>query len=154
MITETGTPARPTTITASFFGYLLSTLASVIAGVVLLGSKQQLVDALRKANDNNTGDKLTDDQIQKAASLGLTTAVIVIAVFALVYLLLAFRLRAGRNWARIVLTVFVVFQVISLVTLQGTSVVSYISTGISVIATVLAYLPDSNAYIREAKRAQ
>ncbi|MFD2420848.1 hypothetical protein [Amycolatopsis pigmentata] len=154
MITETGTPSRPTTITASFFGYLLSTLASVIAGVILLGSRQQLVDALRKANDTNTGNRLTEDQIQHAASLGQTTAIVVVVLFALVYLLLAFRLRAGRNWARIVLTVFVAFQVISLVTLQGTSAVSYISTGISVIATVLAYLPDSNAYLRGVKRAQ
>jgi hypothetical protein len=154
MITETGTPSRPTTITASFFGYLLSTLASVITGVIIMTSRQQLLDALRTANDSNT-KRLTEDQLQHAASLGQITAMVVVVVFALVYLLLAFRLRAGRNWARIVLTVFVAFQVISsLATLQGTSVVSYIGTGISVIATVLAYLPDSNSYIRQVKQAR
>lgn len=153
MMTETGTLSRPTTITAAFFGYLLSTVVAVISGVLLLTSRQELLDTMRNANAQQP-NRLSEDQLQHAVSVGQTTAVIVIVLFALVYLLLAFRLRAGRNWARIVLTVFVAFQVISLVALAGTTIVSYIGTGLAVIATILAYLPDSNEYIRQVKRAQ
>jgi hypothetical protein len=152
MITETGHVARPTTITASFFGYLLSTVASLIAGILVMTSRQDLLDALRATNAQQ-GKQLSEEQLEQAVHLGQVVAVVVIVLFALVYLLLAFRLRAGKNWARIVLTVFVALQVISLVTLQGNTIVSYISTAVAVIATILAYLPDSNSYIRQVKPA-
>lgn len=153
MITETTSPSRPTTITAAFFGYLLSTVTALIAGVILLTSTGPLLDSLRASNAQS-GNKMTDEQLQQAAHLGQTTGVVVIVLFALVYLLFAFRLRAGRNWARVVLTVFVALQVISLVVTQGSTIVTYLSTGLSVIATVLAYLPASSTYIRQVKQAR
>jgi hypothetical protein len=59
--------------------------------------------------------------------------------------------RAGRGWARIVLTILVVLNVLSLFNNEGTMGVEYVGTALSVIATVLSYLPASNAYIKASK---
>jgi hypothetical protein len=91
---------------------------------------------------------MTDDEVQKAATLGQAIAVGVAAVIALFYLWLAFRLKAGRNWARVVLTIVTLLQVASLFVTRGDSVVGYAGCAVAVLATVLSYLPPSESYIR------
>ena len=148
MATETHTPAPPTTIITAFFGFLASTVVSLAAVVLLAGSRQQLVDTLRESNPNN----LTEEQIQGSATLGLGFAIGVALVIAVVHLWLAFKLKAGRNWARVVLTVITLLQLASMLTTQGNTVVGYASCAVALVAVVLSYLPASNAYIADVKR--
>jgi hypothetical protein len=149
MVTDTHTLTPPTTIIAAFFGFLTSTVVSLVAVVILAGSRQQLVDSLREANTAN----LTEEQIQSSATLGLGFAIGVTLVIALVHLWLAFKLKAGRNWARIVLTVITLLQLASILATQGNTAVGYASCAIAVVAVVLSYLPASNAYIADVKRS-
>ena len=142
----------PATITAAFFGYLLSTVAAIVGVFVVLNSKQALLSALRTEQPQQ-GRAMTEVQLEHTVSVAILVAVIVLVVIALIYLLLAFRLRAGRNWARVLLTISSVFQVASLIAVHG-SAVNYVSTGVAVVAAVLCYLPASNAYIRSVKRAR
>ena len=149
MITETGKPNPPTTITLAFFGYLLSTVAALVGAVFVIGARQQFLSALRTA-DAHSSVRLTEAQLAQAVTVFQAIGIVVLVVIAAIYLLLAFRLRAGRNWARVVLTIIVALQLISLAAVHGTFV-SYISAGAALIATVLAYLPASNAYLRPAR---
>jgi uncharacterized membrane protein len=151
MIDNTRDLTPPATITAAFFGYLLSTVAAVVGVFVVLSSKQTLLSDLRTAQTQQ-GHPLTETQLEHAANVAVSIGVVVLVVIALIYLLLAFRLRAGRNWARVLLTISSVFQLASLIAVHG-SAVNYVSTGVAVIAAVLCYLPASNAYIRSVKRA-
>jgi hypothetical protein len=142
-------PAAPTTITTAFYCYLVSTVISVVSGLLLLGDKEEIANRLRQANTSG----LTADQIDKAAQVGQIVAVVIALLFALVYLWLAFKLRAGRNWARITLTVLTVLQVLSLTAGQGT-IIGYLSVLIAVIGLVFAYLGTSNQYFKAVKQSR
>ena len=130
---------------AAFFGYLVSTISALVGAGLLLGYRDELAGALRTANT-----RLTEDQIQHSATIGQAFGIAVLVVLALLYLFLSFKLKAGRNWARIVLTIVTLLQVASLVATSGTPV-NYVSTAISVLALVLSYLPPSNAYVAQVK---
>lgn len=151
-MTEYSSPTtnrEPATITGAFWLYLLSTVVAIVAAIVLVANKQSIVDAMRRSN---TAGKLTDQQIQQAANLGLWVAVAVAVVIALIYLWLAFKLKAGRNWARVVLAILTVLQVISLAAGRGGTVIGYLSAAAAVLGLVLAFLPASNAYVAARRR--
>jgi cell division protein FtsW (lipid II flippase) len=143
MVSSASRLTPPGTIVAAFFGFLVSTVGALAAAGFVLSSRQEIVDAVRHANA-----RMTDDEVQKAATLGQAIAVGVAAVIALFYLWLAFRLKAGRNWARVVLTIVTLLQVASLFVTRGDSVVGYAGCAVAVLATVLSYLPPSESYIR------
>lgn len=147
MVTTTKT-SPPATIIAAFFGFLFSTVTAFAGVVLLFGMKQELVDAVRSANP-----QMTDEQVQQSATVAQAFTAGVMVLFGLVYLWLSFKLKAGRNWARVVLTVMTLLQLASVVADQGTTAFGYVSCAIAVAALVLSYLPASNTYIAEVKRS-
>jgi hypothetical protein len=54
-------------------------------------------------------------------------------------------MRAGRNWARIVLTVFAGLQIFGILTLYGLGALHLLAVA---AAVVLSFLPESNTYFR------
>ncbi|WP_432845334.1 hypothetical protein ACQPXB_30665 [Amycolatopsis sp. CA-161197] len=113
--------------------------------MLIFGNKGALVDALRSSNRQN-GGQLTDAQIDQAVNVGMVVAVVI----ALLCLLFAFKLRAGRNRARIVLTVITALQLISLLVGQCT-VLGYISVLAAVVGVALSFTNPSNKFINGAK---
>lgn len=89
--------------------------------------------------------------------------VVIFLVFAALYLFFAFKMNAGRNWARIVLTVVGALAVLSgfsatsTVTVNGQSysasnqVFGWIGALLAVVAIVLMFLPQSNAFFTASK---
>jgi len=75
-------------------------------------------------------------------------------IFAGLYVLFAFKLRAGRNWARIVLTVIAALDLLTLVSGSAGTVVGYIGALAAVIGCVMSYMANSNGYIRAVKAAR
>ncbi|HEX3789852.1 MAG TPA: hypothetical protein VHW44_18440 [Pseudonocardiaceae bacterium] len=147
------TPVRarpPAAVLASFWIFVLAAVAAAVGGVLVFADKQKLVTLLRDSNNKAT-TKLTDTQIQQAASVGAVVAIVTAIVVALLLLLLAFRLKSGRNWARVLITILAVLDVIAIFAERGTSTVGYIGGVAAVVGVVLAYLPKSNTYIREAR---
>ncbi len=150
---RTDHPTPPGTLVAAFFGYLVSTISALVGAGLLLGYRDELAQALRTASAGSSSAHLTEDQIQRSAAFGQAVGIGVLVVLAVLYLFLSFRLKAGRNWARIVLTIVTLLQVASLVATSGTAV-NYVSTAVSVLALVLSYLPASNTYIARVKHAR
>ncbi|UOZ07120.1 hypothetical protein [Amycolatopsis sp. WQ 127309] len=142
-------PARPSTIEASFWAFIASTVVSLIGGILVFGNRDALTTATRDASRQN-GTGLTEAQIDQAVTIGLVVAVVIAVVIALLYLLFAFKLRAGRNWARIVLTVITVLQVLSVLVGQSTWV-TYVSVLAAVVGVVFSFLAPSSAYINARK---
>ena len=138
----------PSTITLSFLGFLAATVTTIAGAVFLATSGPALRDELR-ARDT----ALSDAEIDTAVTVTQGAGIAVAAVIVLGYLWLAFKLKAGRNWARVVLTLLTLVQVAFLVVGGSADVLSYASCAIAVIAVVASYLPASNAYIAEVRRA-
>jgi hypothetical protein len=147
MTTETVRANPPSTIIAAFFGFLASTVSAIAGALLVLSARDEIAAALRRNNPS-----LSQDQLDRLTLVAQAVPVAIAVVIALVYLWLSFKLKAGRNWARVTLTVFTLLQAASLLTTQP-SWAGYVSCGIAVVATVLSYLGPSNRYIAGVRRA-
>lgn len=87
---------------------------------------------------------------------GVKLASIVVAViFVGLYLLFAMKMRAGRNWARIVLTVLSALSIVSAASRATSSqLFGWIGAALAVVAIVLMFLPASSAYFAASKAAR
>ncbi|MFC0111832.1 hypothetical protein [Kibdelosporangium aridum] len=149
MVTSSKKITPPVTVVAAFFGFLVSTVSALVSAGLLLGAREELANALRTSDT-----QMTEEQLDQAVTVAQAFAVGVAVLVALFYLWLAFKLKAGRNWARVVLTVVTLLQVASLFTTQGNSLWGYGSCAIAVVALVLSYLPASNEYIAAVKHSR
>jgi hypothetical protein len=128
---------RPSTVTASFWLYLVTVLLSILSSVT---------GAVWVAS-------LRDDQSVGASPLIGTVLALVIAV---VQLVVVFTMRSGHNWARIVLLVVSVLSVLGLgVTVTGVMLgvvrlVGLLTPVVVIVATILMFVPASNRYFRRS----
>jgi hypothetical protein len=137
VVMSTAAPSsRPTSVTWSFIIWLITVLLQLIAAIflfILVGTAGTLAVA-----GSGSGGLIVGALIATAA-IGL--------VFAIVELIIVFKMRDGRNWARIVLTILAVLQIISTLVQGGNnSFISWIGFATLVIATVLMFVPASNQY--------
>jgi len=142
--------AAPTELVAAFWCYIGAAALVLIGGLLYLGDKQAVLDALRTANTTN----LTETQLESLASTTLAIVVVAAAIIAGLYALFAFKLKAGRNWARIVLTIIAAIDLLALVTGRGGAAVGYVGALAAIVGCVLSYLPNSSAYFAAVKAAR
>jgi hypothetical protein len=145
-------PQPPREIVFAFWGFLVAAILNLVGGLLVLGTRQEIVNRIRTGQ--KPGTTLSDADINNAASLLIVGLIIVAVVVAGLYVLFSFKLRAGRNWARILITIVALFALISLVQDRGGSWVSYVAEAAAVIAAVLSYFPNSNEYIAEIKASR
>ncbi|MFG1642460.1 hypothetical protein ACGFMK_19400 [Amycolatopsis sp. NPDC049252] len=141
--------ARPSTIEGAFWAFIASTVISLLGGILVFGNRDALAEATRNSS-RQTGSSLTEAQIDQLVTIGIVVALVIAVVIALLYLLFAFKLRAGRNWARIVLTVITALQLLSVLVGQSTWA-GYVSVLAAVVGVVLSFMAPSNAYINASK---
>lgn len=135
----------PATVTGSFWAFVATAVIGVVDALLAAGRRQAFVDAARHATPS-----LTDAQIQQAATFAIAAGMVFTAIISLLYLLFAFKVRAGRNWARIVLVIGTVLRAIPLAT-GNASVTTYLATAVAVVGVVLFFLPASNEYFAAVK---
>jgi hypothetical protein len=104
--------------------------------------------------------------VDTAISLVKTTSIAVAVIFAGLFLFFAFKMRAGRNWARITLTVLAGLSVLQAFGLRSRVTVNnrvyetqhvwqgLIGGALSLAAIVLMYLAVSNRYFATMKARQ
>lgn len=144
MVTSTSRRTPPGTIVAAFFGFLVSTVVAFAGAGMIASAREEITGALRAGDPG-----LTDEQLHRTTTVTQAVTIAIAVLIGLFYLWLAFKLKAGRNWARVVLTIVTLLQVASLFVAQGDSVAGYAGCAVSVVALVLSYLPPSDAYIKQ-----
>lgn len=140
----------PTTILVSFAGFLLSALSVLGTAALAIAARDQVVDAVRGGDQ---GPQMSEEMLQRTTTFSLAVVVAIAALIGLVYLWLAFKLKAGRNWARVALTVITAIEVVTLFTTEGGTWLGYVSCAVAVAALVFSYLPASSAYIARVRTA-
>ena len=155
-------PVRPTTVTAAFWCWIATTVVSLIGLIITLTSPiwdQAVTAGLRQSNSTVQVDA------QSVVTFAKVFLIVVFLIFAGVYLLFAFKMYAGRNWARIVLTVFGALALLSAFTPTSRSVTvnaqvfdvnsgqwaSYLTGIIAIVGIVLMYLAPSNKFFADSK---
>lgn len=142
----------PNEIMAAFWCYVAAALILVVGGLFALGERQQLIEDLRLSQ---ASQGLTDAQLQAAATASIIITLVIVIVIAGLFVLFAFKMRQGRNWARIVLTVLAAFALLSLLFAgSGGSVLRLVGDLASVAGAVLTYLPKSSMYFAASRQAR
>ncbi|WP_410641121.1 hypothetical protein [Amycolatopsis sp. lyj-346] len=142
-------PPRPGTVEGAFWAFIAAPVIGLIGSLLIFGNRDKIASAMRDT-DRQRGGNLTEAQLDQAVNVTMITAVVIAVIIAGLYLLFAFKLRAGRNWARIVLTVLAALQLLSVLTGQST-IGSYVAVLAAVVGVVLSYTGPSNAYFAAAK---
>ena len=149
-------PKPPGSVMGAFLIYLLVALIAAI-GVVLVLTSGVWDEALR-----NVGNSTVN--VQTLVTTAKVVTAVIGVVFLALYLLFDFKMRAGRNWARIVLTVLSVLSILNAFSSSASVTVNnqvyqsssskalgWVTLVLSVVAIVLMYLPESNRYFSLSK---
>ncbi|WP_439693827.1 hypothetical protein ACRQ4B_06255 [Curtobacterium sp. SP.BCo] len=130
MASSTG---RPTTVTVSFVIWLVVVLANIIQGIISLVSGGGSSAAA-----------------QSVGTAPLVAGAIFAFILAVIELIIVFKMRDGRNWARIVLTVLAVLQLIGVGVgaASGGNAFGWIGAVAVLVATILMYVGGANGYFR------
>ncbi|MBB1197392.1 MULTISPECIES: hypothetical protein [Curtobacterium] len=126
------TSSRPTSVTVAFVIWLVVVLANILQGIINLtsGSSADVADSVGTAP--------------------LVGGAIFAFILAVIELIIVFKMRDGRNWARIVLTVLAVLQLIGVGVgaASGGNAFGWIGGVAVLIATILMYVGGANGYFR------
>ena len=136
-MSTTSSTQTPGTVTAAFWILLLGLILDAIGAILLV------VGGIALVGRGDAGGM--------AAGLGapvLIGAAVIALLFVVIELIIVFKMRGGRNWARIVITILEVLGLGSLFT--NPTFWSWGAVVLSLIAVVLMWLPASNAYFRRS----
>ena len=92
----------------AFWCWIATTVISLIG---LLDPDQPGLDDAVAAGVRSSGATRVD--VQSLVTVAKAILIVVFLISVAIYLLFAFKMRAGRNWARITLTVFGAFTILS-----------------------------------------
>lgn len=137
-------PPVPKEVNIAFGVWVLTALAGSVLQLLNLDPLVKVYQ--QQLASSGQVDVLSDGDLRTAAIIGIVAA-------GLLGLLFAWKMRAGRNWARILLAVPAVFGLM----LQASSVgFSDVLTLAEVLVTatglVFMFVPQSNAYFRQFRR--
>jgi preprotein translocase subunit SecG len=149
-------------VVAAFWCWVAAAVVGLIGLVLVLTSP--IWDLAVAAGARQSGN-LTTVNVQNLVSTLKVVTVVIAVIFVAVYLFFAWKMYAGRNWSRIVLTVFGALTLLSAFTPTSRTVtvngdIYNVTTGawagwvqglLALAGIVLMYLPLSNAYFKQSK---
>jgi len=136
-------------VVASFWMLIVSAgLRFLVAVVTVVTWNSEVNTLLRQPRPAHT----TLDQARSTIHQYLIVIIALDMVFALLYVLFAYLVRSGRNWARLTITAVVaVFAIFTL--LNGGSLYTLISVLIELVAVGLLYLRPAKEFFAAVKAA-
>ncbi|EMY34547.1 hypothetical protein D477_009063 [Arthrobacter crystallopoietes BAB-32] len=143
-------PARPKEVTTAFWLIIAAAVFSAIEIIYSLATMDTLLASL--ADDpsvrdalSQTGGEISEEQFMDMMG-GMAGVVLVIVGLIMIglYLMVAFGVKAGKNWARITGTVFAALSLLGLFPFGLHSV----TVLLGVAAIVLLFLPASNEFFK------
>jgi hypothetical protein len=152
--------ARPKAIDTAFLFTLIG-IALGATGTVLttLVDHERVVRLARDAL-SRSGQPYTEADVLAMIGPMRVAGGILVAVVAALLVLVAFKVRAGRNWARLVLTVFALlgaFDFITAVSAEGAALeLIWNLAGVAFVVTAVVYLfrPESAKYFAGRRRVR
>ena len=153
---QMGTPraAAPTDVLTSVKLWFASIGVGLLGGILGFALSDTTA-AVKKLADADTSG-LTQAQLQAAVNVGLIVALVVTIIMLGLQILFVFKMKAGRGWARIVLTVLAALGAIStLMSLSGgftlSTAFSVVSLGLIIAAVVFMFRPAANPYFSKSQ---
>ena len=139
-----GSNGVPQLVNISFWLLIASGVIFVIG--MILGLTQLDSPELRQLFEQQMRSSGTDISYDSMKSFIAGTLVVFAIIGVALYLLVAFFVRKGRNWARILGTVFAALSIFGLF---GVPSIGTLGTVLGIVAIVLLYLPAAAPYFRK-----
>jgi hypothetical protein len=136
----------PIEVRTSFWIWVVGALLNVVPIIAMLKNWRARINEIRF--DSPT---LTPAEAEEQAWMTIWISVSFYVLIALLFIVCATRMRAGRRWARILLPILA-FLNIAPVVLSVASPMGWLGTAAGVTATVLMFVTPANAYFRAQRR--
>ncbi|GAA2751941.1 hypothetical protein [Amnibacterium kyonggiense] len=152
----TASADAPSSVVWSYRLYIVGAVLGLIGAVVTFIALPAAISAGTDAANRALQGQSTNGVDVAGATTGLAvggavlSAVITLA-FSILTIVFARKMRAGRNWARIVLAVFAALQIFGVLGSYGVGAVHFV---VVVVALILSFVPTSNAWFQQQKVAQ
>ncbi|MGH1524893.1 hypothetical protein ACRAWC_13000 [Leifsonia sp. L25] len=148
-------PTRiPTTVNTAFWLYIASAVLSVIGGIVTIATassgRAEIIRQLQSSGTNLHGQNI-DTLATAAIGVAIGLSIVTLIFWAVVFVLFAFFMRRGANWARIVLTVL---TAVSLLNFRPGFPFGLIQVIASIVAVILIWLRPSSAWFAAIKASK
>jgi hypothetical protein len=153
-----GVIPRPKAVDNAFYASLVSTAIASVATVVTVLFDQAWLNKFARQMLVDSGQRVTDEDLATGIAIAKVSLGIGVLLFAAVFVLFAVKMRAGRGWARIVLTVFAalgVWNFLTAVVNTGAALSlmwSLAEVAFSVTAVVYMFRPESVTYFLEHRK--
>jgi hypothetical protein len=141
------TVVPPRQVVIGFWLYIAAAVLSVISLIIALAGSGGARDAVA-AQLTEQGVEVSDSAINALIGASIGVSIFFAVVWTAAFVLFAFFMKRGANWARIVLTVITVLSLINLFSGFGLGAVQVVA---SVIATVLIWLRPASEYFAAVK---
>ncbi|MDR6612003.1 hypothetical protein [Leifsonia sp. 1010] len=142
-----GPVTPPQQVNTAFWLYIAGAALSLISLIVSLATIGSLKEAIQRQLVAQ-GQQVPDGAVDAGVAVSVTLTVIIGILFIAAYVLFAYFMRRGANWARIVLLVVTVLSLFDILGGFGTGAARFV---VGVIATILIFLKPANDYFREVK---
>lgn len=132
-------------------------LGAIGAVVTMLVEHEQLAQLIRGAL-TRSGEPFTENDVVNLIGPFRIGGGLVVAVVSGLILLVAFKMRAGRNWARVLLTLFTLLDMVNFLGAVSESGValdfiwSLAGVAFAVAAVIYLFRPESMTFFAESKK--
>lgn len=144
--------ATPPEVLLSVKLWFASIIVGLVGGILVFALTDQTA-AMQAMADSDTG--LTEDQLQAAVTIGLVIALVLAVILLALQVFFVLKMKAGRNWARIVLAVLGGLSIVSalpgLADFSAGTAVNLISVLLLIAAIVFMFRPAANPYFSQPK---
>jgi hypothetical protein len=142
-----GPVAAPTQVVTAFWLYIAAAALSLVSLVVALATSGAARDTVARELTNE-GVEISDSAINAVLGVTIGVSIFFAVVWVVVFVLFAFFMKRGANWARIVLTVLTVLSLVNILSGFGLGALQVVA---SVIATILIWLKPASEYFAAVK---
>ncbi|MGQ0839272.1 hypothetical protein [Actinokineospora sp.] len=151
---------RPKSVDMAFNLWIANAALGLLGFIVTLAVGREAMRDTARTTLQDSGTRFTEADLDAAVTAAMVFTGIVALLFVGLYVLFAFKMRAGRNWARITLavlgTIGLVLGLLGVV--QGGQgavalIVSIVQIALIAGALYFMFVKDSSDYFEAAKRA-
>lgn len=144
----------PTTVNAAFWLYIASAALAVIGGIITVATagstRASAIHQLQTSGTNLHGQS-AEQLVNAFIAFAIGWSIVTLIFWAIVFVLFAFFMRRGANWARIVLTVLTGLSLFNAFTSFGVGALQVV---LSIVAVVLIWVRPSSAWFSAIKASK
>lgn len=154
---------KPQEVETAFRLWIGSVIVGLIGAVLTFLQLPALIDVAIQSTPATPG--LSEENLRLGIQVGIIVGAVVGLAFVALYLLFTFKMRAGRNWARIVLTILgglsIIFTLFSLGTIGQqfasgalgavTGVLTILQLLLEIAAIYFMFRPAANQYFQQPR---